>query len=103
MTLVLFVNQKGLFRIYKLISKGNPAQFHSKMAKWVLGIDNLFFMHNILSKIEVGKGGNYLKHPVGGLADSRVFRSAAAGYDDDEVCVANCRGLCTQTLTSFAS
>ena len=73
------------------------------MAKWLVLIDHLFFMHNILSKIGVGKGGNYLKHPVGGLADSRVFRSAAAGYDDDEVCVANCRGLCTQTLTSFAS
>ena len=57
-------------------------------------------MHNNLFKTGVGKGGNFLRHPVGGLAE---LGSAAAGYDDDEVCVANCRGLCTQTLTSFAS
>ena len=73
MLLELFSNLRGPFRIYKLISKDNPAQFHLKKAKWAVLIDHYLYMHNIcLILVWVKGGGNFLRHPVGGLADSRV-------------------------------
>ena len=53
----------GPFRIYKLISTDNSAQFRPKRAGLAVLIDHYLFMRNILSNTGVGKGGELFETP----------------------------------------